>query len=254
MQCSRGGAYVLGMLQLCLAGLAIILFPPASTQIFVYLPCVFNGTLTHSCGDTKVMKLSLTLPTLIISASAAAFVSNTLSLQEAGLIVDENSFGVESLGQTGLWNALFWFVVSAAHAVAVAAACSPVDVFAWLLATHLCVSFLSKLCSSQESTPDGPVSSTASIANANILGYMAGAGIAFYNVPSDYSNRFLIILLMIILDYFLGVGHAWERCPSMETVANCRIFWACSAGLCSAALYIAWWDDLLKAPMGTDLQ
>jgi hypothetical protein len=54
---------------------------------------------------------------------------------------------------------------------------------------------------------------------------------------------------MVVLDYFLGIGHVWERSPDMETVANCRLFWACSAGLCLAALYGAWREDLLTAPL-----
>jgi hypothetical protein len=248
MQCGKGAVFSLGLLQLALVGLMIILFPPASTQVYVYLPCVANGTLTHACGDTRSVRLMLALPTLAVSAAGAAFVSNTFSLLENGLISEEQPFGPESLGQTGLWNALFWFVVTGAHAIAVAAACSPVDLFAWALATYLCVSFLARICAGQEVDQDGQVSHAISVANANVLGYMAGVAVAFYSVPSDYSNRLIIIFLMIVLDYFLGVGHVWEKTPSVETVANCRLFWACSAGLCLAALYGAWREDLLTAP------
>lgn len=251
MNCGKGAMYGLGVVQLAVAGLMVILYKPASVQVFVYVPCVSNGTLTHACGDTRSGRLGLALPVLAVSAAAAAFVSNTFSLQEAGAISEDVAFGPDALGQTGLWNALFWFVVSGAHAVAVAAACSPVDVFAWALATYLSVSFLARLCAGPEFGADGPVSTAVSIANANVLGYMAGAGVAFYNVPGEYSNRFVIIFLMIVLDYFLGIGHVWERTPSVETVANCRLFWACSAGFCLAALYGAWREDLLTAPPPT---
>jgi len=256
MQCGKGAVFALGLLQLAFVGLIIILYPPASTQIYVYLPCVANGTLTHACGNTRSARVMLALPTLAVSAAAAAFVSNTFSLQEAGLISEDQPFGPEAMGQTGLWNALFWFVVTGAHAIAVAAACSPVDIFAWALSTYLTVSFLASLCAGPEMGQDGYVSSGISVANANVLGYMAGAAVAFYSVPSDYSNRLIIIFLMIVLDYFLGIGHVWERAPSVETVANCRLFWACSAGLCLAALYGAWREDLLTAPqqLAVDLQ
>jgi hypothetical protein len=249
MQCGKGAAYGLGVLQVAVVGLMILLYPPASTQVYVYAPCVANGTLTHACGSTHSLRLMLALPTLAVSAAGAAFVSNTFSLQEAGLIVDGTAYGPEALGQTGLWNALFWFVVAGAHAIAIAAACSPVDFFAWALATYLTVSFLAKLCAGGEYASDGPAPATVSVANANVLGYMAGAGVAFYCVPPDYSNRLVIIFLMVVLDYFLGIGHVWERSPDMETVANCRLFWACSAGLCLAALYGAWREDLLTAPL-----
>lgn len=255
LDCGRNSVYGLGILQLAIMGAMIVMYKPASVQMFVYLPCVSNGTLTHACGDTRATRLNLVLPSLAVSAAVAAFVSNTFSLQEARLVDEEAAFGAESMGQTGLWNALFWFIVAGAHAIAIAAACSPADLFAWALATYLCVSFLASICACQDcNTSDGvPNASGISIANANVLGYMAGAGVAFYNVPSDYSNRLVIILLMIVLDYFLGIGHVWERTPFFWTVANCRLFWACSVGLCLAALYGAWREDLLTAPPpGTD--
>ena len=248
MTWGRGGVYALGVIQLAVVGLMLVLYQPATVQVFVYVPCVANGTLTHACGDTRASRLMLALPTLAVSAAAAAFVSNTYGLHEAGLISDDVAFGPDALGQTGLWNALFWFVVTGAHCIVLAAACSPVDFFAWALAAYLCVSFLAKLCAGQVFDAEGPVSSGVSIANANVLGYMAGAGVAVYNVPGDYSNRFILIFVMLVLDYFLGIGHVWERTPSVETVANCRLFWACLAGLCLAALYGAWREDLLGPP------
>ena len=252
MDCTKGGLYTLGALQLAVVGLVIIMYPPVSVQVFAYVPCVTNGTLTHACGDTRAVRLMLALPSLAVSAAAAAFVSNTFSLQEAGLITEDSPFGPEALGQTGLWNALFWFVVSGAHAIAVAAACSPVDLFAWVLATYLCVSFLCKICTPVEVGQDGPLSGSVTIANANVLGYMSGVLVAFYNVPGHYTNRYVLIFLTVVLDYFLGIGHVWERAPSVQTVSNCRLFWACSTGLCLAALYGAWKDDLLSAPVSTD--
>lgn len=244
----KGSVYALGVVQLAVVGVAVIAYAPASVQIFAYEPCVANGTLTHACGNTRSARLLLAMPSLAVSAAAAAFVSNTFSLHEAGLISEDAAFGPDALGQTGLWNALFWFIVAGAHSIVIAAACSPVDVFAWALATYLCVSFLARLCAGPEYTSEGPVSGAVSIANANVLGYMAGAGVAVYNVPLDYSNRFILLFVMVVLDYFLGVGHVWERSPSVETVANCRLFWACSSGFCLAALYGAWRDDLLAPP------
>jgi hypothetical protein len=248
MNCTKGGVYALGALQLAALGLVILAYPPASVQVFAYVPCVSNGTLTHACGDTKSVRILLAMPCLAVSAAGAAFVSNTFSLHEAGLITDDSPFGPEALGQTGLWNALFWFLVSGAHAIVFASACSPVDVFAWALATYLTVSFLAKLCTPPEFSHDGPSAGAVTLANVNVLGYMAGVLVAFYNVPGQYTNRFVIIFLTVVLDYFLGIGHVWERAPSVETVANCRLFWACSAGLCLGALYGAWKDDFLTAP------
>jgi hypothetical protein len=248
MSWGKGTVYTLGVAQLVVVGLAVILYPPASVQVFVYVPCVTNGTLTHACGETRPVRLLLTMPVLIVSAACAAFVSNTFQLQDLGLVRDDVAFGPEALGQTGLWNALFWFIVAGAHAAVVAAACSPVDLFAWALASYLCVSFLARLCSGPDVGPEGPSAGGVTIANANALGYMLGVGVALYNVPPDYSNRFILIIFTVVLDYFMGVGHMWEREPDMQTIANCRLFWTCSAGFGLAALYGAWREDLLTAP------
>lgn len=250
MVCGQRAVYALGALQLSVMGLMIILYPPASVQVFTYLPCVTNGTLTHACGDTRSVRLMLALPSLTVSAAAAAYVSNTFTLHEQGLIGD-SPFGPEALGQTGLWNALFWFVVAGAHAIVVAAACSPIDLFAWGLATYLIVSFLARICTPAEFRQDDSGVGDVTIANANVLGYMLGVGISVYSVPGQYTNRFVLLFLMVVLDYFLGIGHVWERSPSTETVSNCRLFWACSSGLCLAALYGAWKEDLLTAPISS---
>jgi len=249
MDCTRGGFYAMGVVQIAAVGLVIILNPPVSVQVFSYVPCVTNGTLTHACGDTRSVKLMLALPSLAVSAAAAAFTQNTFSLRESGVITEETAFGPEALGQTGLWNALFWFVVSGAHAIAIAAACSPVDLFAWALATYLCVSFLSSICSPQECGPDGPLPGSVTLANANILGYMSGVGVALYNVPGQYSNRLVLLFVMVVLDYFMGIGHVWERTPHFDTVANSRLFWVCNAGLGLAILYAVWKEDLLTPPV-----
>jgi len=248
MACAKNGIYALGALQLAVLGLVVVVYPPASVQVFTYVPCVSNGTLTHACGQTHSVRLMLALPSLAVSAAAAAFVSNTFSLHEAGLLSDETPFGPEALGQTGLWNVLFWFLVAGAHAIAIAAACSPVGVFSWLWATYMTVTFLAKLCTPSEYGHDGPAASAVTLGNVNVLGYMSGVFVAVSNVPAQYSNRYILIFLMVVLDYFLGIGHVWERSPSIQTVSNCRLFWACSAGLCLATLYGAWKDDLLTAP------
>jgi len=272
-------AYGLGISQLAIMFGVVWYFPVASVQVFVYHPCVANGTLTHACGSTESLRLMLPLPCLAVSAAAAAFVSSTHTLMDAGLLADEMTYAVEHVGGAGLWDAMFWFVAAGAHLIAVLATCSPVDGFAAGAAAYLMVHFLSQLCSPADERCSGGYQSAEqgagagaggggggagaggggggggamTAANANILGYMAGVGIALYSVPQQYSNRMVIVFLLVVMDYFLGVGHAWDRGPSMYTVANCRLFWVCSASLCLAAMYGAWRDDLLMPmPKGVE--
>jgi uncharacterized membrane protein len=45
---------------------------------------------------------------------------------------------------------------------------------------------------------------------------------------------------VVVLDYFLGVGHTWDRQATIETVTNCRLFYVCCVSFGVAALYAAW--------------
>jgi len=256
--CFDNSIYSLGMFQVIITFAVVMYFPLASVQVFVYSPCVHNGTLTHACGNTHATRLALPLPCMTMSVAAAAFVSSTYTLAEQGAIEEGSAYGAESLGQTGLWNALFWFIVTGVHAIVITAACSPVDTFAAVGATYLMVNFLAKLCAHSDECRAGNDSTLnnmgVTMANVSILGYMAGACLAFYCIPSQYSNRLVILFLLVVLDYFLGIGHLWDRTPDMKTIGNCRLFWVCSATLCLSALYGAWTDSLLipSMPAGGD--
>ena len=248
--CFDGSMYALGMFQVIITFAVVMYFPLASVQVFVYSPCVYNGTLTHACGNTHTTRLALPLPCMTMSVAAAAFVSSTYTLAEQGSIGEGNAYGAESIGQTGLWNALFWFIVTGVHAIVITAACSPVDTFAAAGATYLMVHFLAKLCAHSDgynrAGEDSPLNNMGvTMANLSTLGYMAGASVAFYCIPPQYSNRIIILFLLVVLDYFLGIGHLWDRTPDMKTIGNCRLFWVCSAALCLSAMYGAWTDSLL---------
>lgn len=247
----KGAGYGMGLAQAAVMLGVFLGFPPASVQFYVYYPCVVNGTLTHGCGETRAHRLFLVTPCLVASAATMMFVTSTAALSEAGAIHTDMVYSVEALEQTGLWGAMFWAAVAAAHLVVVLAACSPCDVFAAVLAVYLMVSFLQSLCRPLSPEPGEASSGSAIRANANILGYTAGLAVAAYCVPEQYANRFPLLIVLGVLDYFLGVGHVWDRAPSMETVASCRTFWCCCACLSLAGLYGAWRDDLLL-PVGRD--
>jgi hypothetical protein len=71
--------------------------------------------------------------------------------------------------------------------------------------------------------------------------------VAAYAVPPTAPSRFSVLFALVVLDYFLGVGHTWDRQATLETIANCRLFYVCGGTLCTAALYAAWQDRLLNA-------
>ena len=251
----RGVGYSYGLTQLAVMFGAVLYFPPASVQLFVRSPCVVNGTLGHGCGATHGHRVWLLTPCLLTAGLTAGFASSTYTLAEAGVISEDGRYGGEALSQAGMWGALFWAVSLLVHLIVVAAACTPCDAFAAMGAAALMVHFLYRICQAPDAGMGGHAPLDGGLgpgvfwspmtANANILGYTAGLATAFYCVPEFYGNRYTPLLLLALLDYLLGIGHVWDREPTMSTVANCRLFWACSASLCVAALYGAWTDDLL---------
>jgi hypothetical protein len=252
----RGVGYSYGLSQLAIMFGVVMSFPPASVQLFVQTPCVVNGTLGRGCGSTHTHRVWLLTPSLLAAGLTAGFASSTFTLAEAGVISEDRAYGAEALSEAGLWSAFFWMVALLVHLIVVMAACTPCDAFAAIGAAVLMVHFLHRICEPMPAADPAPFGGGGSgqaggafwspmTANGNLLGYSAGLGVAFYCVPESYGNRFTLLFLLGVLDYFLGVGHVWDREPSTATIANCRLFWACSASLCLAALYGAWTDDLL---------
>jgi hypothetical protein len=44
-------------------------------------------------------------------------------------------------------------------------------------------------------------------------------------------------MLVVVVDYFLGVGHTYDRQATIDTVSNCRLFYICAGTLGLALLY-----------------
>jgi hypothetical protein len=58
-----------------------------------------------------------------------------------------------------------------------------------------------------------------------------------YQLTDTRGNGATIIMLLVVLDYFLGVGHTYDRQATLDTVANCRLFYVCVASVSLACLY-----------------
>ena len=236
----RPAAYGLGLLQVVVMCAMILFSPTVSVQTFVHFPAVANGTAVREpSGDTTVYQVMLGLPCLAMSAAVFAFVSVTFSLTDTGEL-DSGGYSAESLGGAGLWDALFWFAVACVHFIAMLARSTPGDVFAVGACTYLMIHFLQRICA--------PVDSEAGFSpnSINVVGYLTGLLLALFCVPPGYGNRYTIAFVLGAIDYFLCIGHTWDRAPTMATVASCRLFWACSASLAVAGLYGAWHDEVLR--------
>lgn len=243
MSCARPLAYGLGLSQAFLMMGVVLLYPAARVQSFAFAPCVINGTLASGalCGSLRVLRVDVSVLCLLASAAATAFVSSSLSLSERGQLQEECSYCREAVDALGFWDTLFWLTVAATHAAVVLLATSPGDVCLCGGATYLMVGSLYSLCRPKDA--EGAPSEAMRV-TANLLGYVGGLAVAVAGVPDGYSQRYCLLLLLAVLDYLLGVGHAWDRAPLMETVTTCRVFFACAAGLYLAGAYAAWHEGL----------
>ena len=133
----------------------------------------------------------------------------------------------------------FRFIAALAHAIVVVAVCTPTGAFEGGACVYLMVYFLRRTCSPAE----GPA--TITTANANIVGYALGLAITLSRIPSQYTDRYAVVFVLAVLDYFCCIGHTWDRSPTLETIANCRLFWACGVAVNVATLYAAWSDPLI---------
>ena len=214
-------------------------YPPVSVELYTTHPMVVNGTIQDTHANLGIFKTSLSMPFLALSCIAVLFSTTTAGLVQRGLLSQDNHYTYELLCDTGLWDLIFWMFCGGAHTIVIIVIMSPADSYAASISILLVVYFLGRICA-----PRGcQISMTQE--NINLLGFCAGLFIAAYNVPDTHSGRGAALMLTVLLDYMLGVGHTWDLPPAMDTVTNCRLFWVCCSSLCLAALYGAWHDHLL---------
>lgn len=240
LQVTRGSAFAICMSQVAVTLAVIVYYPPVHVQLYTCRPTVSNGTLTLPESQLSVSNLGLSVPFLALSCLAVLFSTTTAGLTERGQLQQDSQYSFEVLHEAGLWDAIFWAFCAGAHATVITVVMSPADAYAAGISSVLMIYFLMRLCAPRFSQQ---LSMTQE--NFNLLGLFSGLLIAGYNIPDSHSGRSAALLVMCLLDYMLGVGHTWDTTPTMDTVANCRLFWVCCSSLCLAALYGAWHDHLL---------
>ena len=207
---SRGTAFALCLSQVAVMGGAIMFWPPVRVE--VYTAKSVNGTSAH----LSAASMGLGLPFLGLSCLAVVFSTLTSGFMERGVLHQDNHYTFELLPELGPWDVVFWLFCGLAHALVVTVILSPADLYAVLLASLLLFYFLGRICS-----PRGAQLSMTQ-ENTNLLGYCAGLLVVTYNVPDSRTGREGALLVTILLDYLLGVGHTWDANPTMDVVTNCR--------------------------------
>ena len=217
----------------------ILYYPPVTLELFLARPQVLNGTLQSSEEHVAVFRATMAFPFLALSCLAALFSTTTASLVQKGVLTQDNHYHFELMVELAPWDLLFWLFCIFVHGIAISILMSPADLYAVILSSILTIYFLGRLCA--------PTTCQINMTqgNINLMGFCSGLLIAAYNIPDDHMGRPATLVLILFLDYMLGVGHAWDMPPTMDTVANCRLFYVCSTCMSLCGLYGAWHDHLL---------
>jgi hypothetical protein len=188
-----------------------------------------RGLSVDASEDFQGLRVFMAMPLMMASLLAAVFSTATYKTYEMGFA--NQDFQQEAMNEVGLWDLMFWVYCLMIHAIVVLIMGDPVNVFGAVSATCFMVYFLHRACA-----PKGQHLNLTQ-ENINILGYCVGVLQMAYQLTDTRSNGSMVVMVVVVLDYFLGVGHTYDRQATLDTVANCRLFYVCVTALSLSCLY-----------------
>jgi hypothetical protein len=213
--------------------MAVILFcPRVDVDVFFvqgHINLTTRGLSVSPSDDFKGLRVFMAMPLMMASLLAAIYSTVTYRTYEMGFAGLD--FQPEVMGEVGLWDLMFWVYCAMVHAIVVFIISDPVDIFGALSATCFMVYFLHRACA-----PKGQQLNLTQ-ENINILCYCLGVLQMAYQLTDTRANGPTVVMIVVVLDYFLGVGHTYDRQATLDTVANCRLFYVCVTSLAVACLY-----------------
>lgn len=234
----EGVVYLIGMLQFLIALCVVLFCGDVETGVYGYTPHWNSSSVGD--GAFREWRFSMSIPVAMCSFLASLFVSVTFSLDENGAFARDEAYSMEALKQTGMWNILFWFFVVVVHFICFMCLMTPCDIYCILLVTFTSGVFLMSICAPILGEERNLMKN-----NVGVGGVFFAYLVVMYNIPVYGSNRYGIMLILFLFDYFLCIGHTWDLSTQMLTVANCRVCYCCAAPVCVTCLYALWRDKLL---------
>ena len=232
LEVSRGTAYGVGFSQ-CAVTLGVILFfPPVDVDVYivrVHINITERTMLFDSPDDVRGERLFMAMPVLLCSFLTASFTTITSNGYDAGFAGQD--YSPDALEEASMWNLVFWLHCLLAHFIVIFIISDPVDIFGSIASATFMTFFLYRVC-----YPKGH-SLSLTKENMNVLGYSLGLLLSVYQITAVRDNGVYVIASMVVLDYFLGLGHTYDRQATLDTVANCRLFYICAVSLSLAFLY-----------------
>jgi hypothetical protein len=232
MEVSRGTAYGIGLAQVAVTLGVLLFFPGVEVRLFlahIRVNSTSGQDVAEQGAPEAVIRAHTGMPILLASTLAAVFSTITYRTYESGIAGQD--FQQEVLDQIPMWDLLFWVYLLLVHAIVVLVVADPVDIFGLIASTCFMTYFLHRACA--------PKSQILNLTqeNLNIVGYCLGVLMAAYQFTNLRQHSGTTLMLLVVLDYFLGIGHTFDRQATIDTVANCRLFYICVGTLGTAILY-----------------
>jgi hypothetical protein len=230
METSRGTAYGLGLSQCAITLGFVLFFAPLEVDVFIpRAGLVVAANHSAIAVSTQGVRVHMGTPVLCASALAAVFAMVTYKAHEQSLTGQD--FQPDVIEQMGMWDLLFWAYSLLAHGIVVLIVCDPVDLYGLISSTCFLSYFLFRAC-----YPKGQ-SVNLTQENLNLLGYGLGVLQVVAQLTDVHSNEMSAVMLMVAVDYFLGIGHTYDRQATIDTVCNCRLFYVCAGTMGTVLLY-----------------
>ena len=219
---SRGTAYGLSVSQLFIA-IACIMFSPKKEVSIYIIESPQNIT-----GEVKIHSTDIHVQMYFACVSALAlfyaFQTVNHGPDESTNMIDYN---FDFIQENVMWNAMFWFYVCASHLLVFTIILHVAELYLLLLSTLITTYCLYHACLPR----DNNISITRE--NLFIAGYILGVVLVF-----NSSQRSELLLWVVVLDYFMGIGHTWDKNATVDTVTNCRLFYTCCQSLLLCVYYV----------------
>ena len=184
--------------------------------------------ITHDKPQPAIFNMHVQAALGITSAYALFFSFQTMHLASATEdAVDKTEYTEEFVHEQASWNMMFWGYVFACHLLTFTIVLQVCDLYLLLLATIVVQYCLYYACYPK------PANLNITQENMYLLGYVCGMFLVFHNSLSPN-----LLVWVLLLDYFLGIGHTWERMPTTDTVINSRLFYICCQSMLLCVYYL----------------
>ena len=196
-------------------------------QVVLYTTRMLNATTPDM--DVQSDQYGTATAYMLVSALGIVFSFMTAQMQEAQVLDSMVEFSEEFMSAHHLWNGVTWLIFLASHALLIAQICSPIDTYFVALTVAALTFTVQLMCAPRTQARKGD--------SLALILFILMVGLVYGEMHSKHGLRLVMWTGIVMADILLVVGHAFDAQSTMETVANCRVFYCSFAILLLLVMY-----------------